>query len=213
MEMSATSLWSTKLARNPMSPQLLRGIAGRNGSFKSSSTQTRRLLVAFLSHLPSNFSLSDSATQRVTAALSRAGMRSTARDEEGARVLNSALLRLLDLSRWLSLNSWTATACCRSQEASLLAVGCSRTMFRHGTLALAAAERFLRCPGDFDGSRAALEKRQQAAAVHDQAPCQTSPPQQREERLVDVEVRAAELGLFHEAGGVQGVEILHRGGA
>ena len=99
MEMSATSLWSTKLARNPMSPQLLRGIAGRNGSFKSSSTQPRRLLVAFLSHLPSNFSLSDSATQRVTAAHSRAGMRSTARDEEGARVLISGLLRLLELSR------------------------------------------------------------------------------------------------------------------
>ena len=39
------------------------------------------------------------ATRRAPADLSRSGMRSTARDEEGARVLISALLRLLDLSR------------------------------------------------------------------------------------------------------------------
>lgn len=39
------------------------------------------------------------ATRRASAAHSRAGMRSTARDEEDARVLISALLRLLDLSR------------------------------------------------------------------------------------------------------------------
>jgi hypothetical protein len=55
-------------------------------------------------HTPSSqtsivFPLGFPATRRAPAALSRAGMRSTARDEEGARVLISALLRLLDLSR------------------------------------------------------------------------------------------------------------------
>jgi hypothetical protein len=84
------------------------------------------------------------ATRRALAAVSQAGMRNTARDDEGARVLISTLLRLLDLSRWLSLNSWTATACCRFREASLLAVEGAKTMFRRGALALAAAERFLR---------------------------------------------------------------------
>lgn len=39
------------------------------------------------------------ATRRAPVAHSQAGMRSTARDEEGARVLISALLCLLDLSR------------------------------------------------------------------------------------------------------------------
>ncbi len=65
---------------------------------------------------------------------------------------------------WRGL-TWTAAACCRFREASLLAVECSKTMFRRGALALVPAERLVRCPGDFGGSRAASEKRQQAAAV------------------------------------------------
>jgi hypothetical protein len=40
------------------------------------------------------------ATRRALAAVSQAGMRNTARDDEGARVLISPLLRPLDLSRW-----------------------------------------------------------------------------------------------------------------
>lgn len=39
-------------------------------------------------------------------------------------------------------------------------------MFRHRVSAFASAERFLRESGDSDGSRAASEKRKQAAAVH-----------------------------------------------
>ena len=46
--------------------------------------------------------LVDPASRRAPAALLRAGMRSAARDEEGARVLISALLRLLELSRCAS---------------------------------------------------------------------------------------------------------------
>ena len=61
--------------------------------------------------------------------------------------------------------TWTAAACCRFREASLLAVESSKTMFRQGAPALAAAEGVLCSSGDFGGSRAASEKRQQAAAV------------------------------------------------
>lgn len=56
-------------------------------------------------HLPNKVdacvssSLGDPATRRAPAAHWLAGMMSTARDEEGARVLISGLLCLLDLSR------------------------------------------------------------------------------------------------------------------
>ena len=61
---------------------------------------------------------------------------------------------------------WTAAACCRFREASLLAVEWSKGLFRHGAFVFAAAEGVPCSSGDFDGSKVSSAKRQQAAAVH-----------------------------------------------
>jgi hypothetical protein len=62
--------------------------------------------------------------------------------------------------------TWTAAACCRFREASLLAVEQLPMKQISKSFANAPAEDVFRPPRDFGGSRAASEKRQQAAAVH-----------------------------------------------